>query len=546
MFKLETLSKLETFCFPLANEKMRKSLKADSIRISSIYYAQKLNFSLIRILSLFFVFVFYGTVSAQSGEDQINILMPTDARVMRLDVKIGQWVYAGDNLAVLKDSKGSKFKLRSGVSGRIDSFKLKVHKDYAGGEIIGVLRTAPVIMEKVDGGTSVDTLPSFEQMFQNLFNSTGTSNLINVHRLDWTAGLGRVIMIGVGFGLLYLGIRRKFEPLLLVPIGFGAVLSNIPLAGLSEPGGILYYIYEVGISTGIFPLLIFMGVGAMTDFGPMLANPKTALLGGAAQFGIFGTLLGALALNAIPGIDFSLRDAASIGIIGGADGPTAIFLASQLSPRLIGAIAIAAYSYMALVPLIQPPIMKFLTSKKEREIEMNQLRYVSTREKIFFPLATLILCVLILPSAAPLIGMFMFGNLVKECGVIDRLSETIQNSLINTVTIFLGLGVGSRLAAEEFLNAETIGILILGVIAFSVGTATGVLMAKLMNTLSGVAINPLIGAAGVSAVPMAARVVNQVGLKANSQNHLLMHAMGPNVSGVIGSAVAAGILLAML
>ena len=546
MFRLETLSKLEMFCLPLANEKMRKSLKEDSIRFSSIHYTQKLNFSLIQIFSVFFIMVLSGTVFAQSGEDQINIVMPTDARVMRLDVKIGQWVYAGNNLAVLKDSKGSKFKLRSGVSGRIESFKLQVHKQYAEGEIIGLLRTVPVIMEKVDSGTSVDTLPSFEQMLQNLFKSTGTSNLIHGHRLDWTAGLGRIIMIGVGFTLLYLGIRRKFEPLLLVPIGFGAVLSNIPLAGLSEPGGILYYIYEVGISTGIFPLLIFMGVGAMTDFGPMLANPKTALLGGAAQFGIFGTLLGALALNAIPGIDFSLRDAASIGIIGGADGPTAIFLASKLSPRLLGAIAIAAYSYMALVPIIQPPIMKLLTSQKEREIEMNQLRYVSTREKILFPLVTLTLCALLLPSAAPLIGMFMFGNLAKECGVINRLSDTIQNALINTVTIFLGLGVGSRLAAGEFLNIETLGILILGVIAFSVGTATGILMAKLMNKLSSVAINPLIGAAGVSAVPMAARVVNQVGLKANSQNHLLMHAMGPNVSGVIGSAVAAGVLLAML
>jgi len=353
-------------------------------------------------------------------------------------------------------------------------------------------------------------------------------------------------MIGVGFILLYLGIRRKFEPLLLVPIGFGAMLSNIPLAGLSEPGGLLYYVYEFGITTGIFPLIIFMGVGAMTDFGPMLANPKTALLGGAAQFGIFGTLLGALALNGIPGIDFSLRDAASIGIIGGADGPTAIFLASQLSPRLLGSIAIAAYSYMALVPIIQPPIMRLLTSQQEREIKMTQLRYVSTREKIFFPLVVLSLCALLLPSAAPLIGMFMFGNLAKECGVINRLSDTIQKSLINTVTIFLGLSIGSKLAAAEFLNLETVGILILGIIAFSVGTATGVLMAKLMNNLSSAPINPLIGAAGVSAVPMAARVVNQVGLEANSQNHLLMHAMGPNVSGVIGSAVAAGVLLAML
>jgi oxaloacetate decarboxylase beta subunit len=289
-----------------------------------------------------------------------------------------------------------------------------------------------------------------------------------------------------------------------------------------------------------------MGVGAMTDFGPMLANPKTALLGGAAQFGIFGTLLGALALNGIPGIDFSLRDAASIGIIGGADGPTAIFLASQLSPRLLGSIAIAAYSYMALVPIIQPPIMRLLTSQQEREIKMTQLRYVSTREKILFPLVVLSLCALLLPSAAPLIGMFMFGNLAKECGVINRLSDTIQKSLINTVTIFLGLSIGSKLAAAEFLNLETVGILILGIIAFSVGTATGVLMAKIMNNLSSAPINPLIGAAGVSAVPMAARVVNQVGLEANSQNHLLMHAMGPNVSGVIGSAVAAGVLLAML
>ena len=284
----------------------------------------------------------------------------------------------------------------------------------------------------------------------------------------------------------------------------------------------------------------------MTDFGPMLANPKTALLGGAAQFGIFGTLLGALALNGIPGIDFSLRDAASIGIIGGADGPTAIFLASQLSPRLLGSIAIAAYSYMALVPIIQPPIMRLLTSQQEREIKMTQLRYVSTREKILFPLVVLSLCALLLPSAAPLIGMFMFGNLAKECGVINRLSDTIQKSLINTVTIFLGLSIGSKLAAAEFLNLETVGILILGIIAFSVGTATGVLMAKIMNNLSSAPINPLIGAAGVSAVPMAARVVNQVGLEANSQNHLLMHAMGPNVSGVIGSAVAAGVLLAML
>ena len=315
---------------------------------------------------------------------------------------------------------------------------------------------------------------------------------------------------------------------------------------MGEPGGLLYYVYEMGITTGIFPLLIFMGVGAMTDFGPMLANPRTALLGAAAQFGIFATLLGALALNVIPGIDFSLRDAASIGIIGGADGPTAIFLSSQLSPRLLGSIAIAAYSYMALVPLIQPPIMKLLTTKEERRMVMKQLRYVSRREKILFPLLVLILCAALLPSAAPLIGMFMLGNLARECGVVDRLSDTMQNALINTVTIFLGLGVGSKLLATRFLNLETVGILILGMIAFGIGTATGVLMAKLMNRLSKAPINPLIGAAGVSAVPMAARVVSQVGLQSNPQNHLLMHAMGPNVSGVIGSAVAAGVLLSML
>ena len=498
------------------------------------------------ILAIIFFFGFSGTGFSQSPEDQIKIMMPTDAQVIRVDAKVDQWVYAGDILAVLKDSKGAKFKFRAGVSGQLVFWRLQTLTHYDAGEIVGILRVAPVIAEKVVSSTSSGDLPSFDEMLINLYKSTGIAGLISAQDQDWTEGFGRLIMIGVGLALLYLGVRKQFEPLLLVPIGFGAVLSNIPLAGLSEPGGLLFYVYKVGITTGIFPLIIFMGVGAMTDFGPMLANPKTALLGGAAQFGIFGTLLGALALNEIPGIDFSLRDAASIGIIGGADGPTAIFLASKLSPRLLGSIAIAAYSYMALVPIIQPPIMRLLTSQKEREIEMRQLRYVSTREKILFPVVALGLCAFLLPSAAPLIGMFMFGNLAKECGVINRLSETIQNSLINTVTIFLGLSIGSKLAAAEFLNIETVGILILGMIAFSVGTAAGVLMAKLMNNLSAAPINPLIGAAGVSAVPMAARVVNQVGLEANSQNHLLMHAMGPNVSGVIGSAVAAGVLLAML
>ncbi|MDY6976140.1 MAG: sodium ion-translocating decarboxylase subunit beta [Pseudomonadota bacterium] len=357
---------------------------------------------------------------------------------------------------------------------------------------------------------------------------------------------GQLIMMAVGFGLLYLAIVKKFEPLLLLPIGFGALLTNIPIAGFSEAGGLLHYIYKIGIDTGVFPLLIFMGVGAMTDFSALIANPRMLLLGAAAQFGIFATLFGAIALNLIPGFEFTLKDASAIAIIGGADGPTAIFLASRLAPDLLGAIAVAAYSYMALVPIIQPPIMKALTTKKEREIKMGQLRPVSKREKIIFPLAVLFMTILFLPAATPLVGMFCFGNLMKECGVVDRLSKTAQNELINTVTIFLGLAVGSKLSAEAFLTVETLGILGLGAIAFGIGTAAGVLMAKLMSKLSGGSINPLIGAAGVSAVPMAARVVNKVGLEANPHNFLLMHAMGPNVAGVLGSAVAAGILLALV
>jgi oxaloacetate decarboxylase beta subunit len=355
----------------------------------------------------------------------------------------------------------------------------------------------------------------------------------------------QVFMMLVGFLLLFLAINKGFEPLLLLPIGFGAVLSNIPIAGIAEPGGILHYLY-FGIKSGIFPLLIFMGVGAMTDFGPMLANPKTLFLGAAAQFGIFSTLLGALALNFIPGMEFSLKDAAAIAIIGGADGPTAIYVASKLAPDLLGAIAVAAYSYMALVPLIQPPIMRALTTEDERKIEMQQLRVVSQKEKIVFPLMLLILCALLLPSAAPLVGMFALGNLMNACGVVERISKTAQNELINIVTIFLGLAVGSKLSAEAFLKTETLGILALGAIAFAIGTACGVLMAKVMNKFSKTPINPLIGAAGVSAVPMAARVANKVGLESNPHNFLLMHAMGPNVAGVIGSAVAAGILLSLV
>jgi oxaloacetate decarboxylase beta subunit len=357
---------------------------------------------------------------------------------------------------------------------------------------------------------------------------------------------GQLIMMVVGLVLLYLAIVRKFEPLLLFPIGFGALLTNIPLAGFSEVGGLLHYIYYAGIETGIFPLLIFMGVGAMTDFGALIANPRMLLLGAAAQFGIFATLFGAIALNAVPGFEFSLQDAAAIAIIGGADGPTAIFLASKLAPELLGAIAVAAYSYMALVPIIQPPIMKALTNAEERKITMQQLRPVSQREKILFPLAVLLLTILFLPTATPLVGMFCFGNLMKECGVVERLNKTAQNELINIVTIFLGLAVGSKLSAEEFLTIETLGILGLGAVAFSIGTAAGVIMAKLLGKVSKTPINPLIGAAGVSAVPMAARVVNKVGLESNPHNFLLMHAMGPNVAGVLGSAVAAGILLSLV
>ena len=370
---------------------------------------------------------------------------------------------------------------------------------------------------------------------EELWHSTGLFNF----------EIGQAFMMAVGFLLLYLAIRKGFEPLLLLPIGFGAVLSNIPVAGIAEEGGLLSYLY-FGIKSGIFPLLIFMGVVAMTDFGPMLANHKTLLLGAAAQFGIFGTLFGALALNLVPGLHFSFKDAAAIAIIGGADGPTAIYVASKLAPDLLGAIAVAAYSYMALVPLIQPPIMRWLTTEQERLIEMAQLRIVSRWEKIIFPVVLLILSALLLPSAAPLIGMFCLGNLMRECGVVERLSKTSQNELINIVTIFLGLSVGSKLSAHQFLRPETLGILILGAIAFSFGTASGVLMAKLMNRISLHKVNPLIGAAGVSAVPMSARVANKLGQESNPHNFLLMHAMGPNVAGVIGSAVAAGVLLALV
>ena len=357
---------------------------------------------------------------------------------------------------------------------------------------------------------------------------------------------GQIIMIAVGCLLIYLAIKKGFEPLLLIPIGFGGILANIPVAGIAGPDGLLGILYQMGIETGIFPLLIFMGVGAMTDFGPLLARPSLMILGAAAQFGIFFTLFGAIAMNIIPGIEFSLADASAIAIIGGADGPTAIFLASRLAPELLGAIAVAAYSYMALVPLIQPQIMKLLTTPEERQTQMQQLRHVSKTEKIVFPLMLVGVTILLLPAASPLVGMLCFGNLLKESGVVERLSNTAQNELINIVTIFLGLSVGGKLSADKFLSGETLGILFLGIIAFSIGTAAGVIMGKIMYRVTKGEVNPLIGAAGVSAVPMAARVANKMGMEANPQNFLLMHAMGPNVAGVIGSAVAAGVLLAIV
>lgn len=366
-------------------------------------------------------------------------------------------------------------------------------------------------------------------------NLHGFEQILHMH--------GQWIMILICLFLLWLGIKKQFEPLLLVPIAFGGLLSNIPMPlgeEIAGPNGFLGIIFEAGIHKGLFPLIIFMGVGAMTDFGPLIANPKTALLGGAAQFGIFGALLMAYCL-----FGFTMPEAASIGIIGGADGPTSIYVTTKLAENLLGPIAVAAYSYMALVPVIQPPIMKLLTTEAQRKIQMVQLREVSKREKIVFPLMILLLCVILLPSACPLLGALCFGNLCKECGVVDRLSDTMQNALINIVTIFLGLSVGSKLSADQFLTVQTLFILLLGIIAFSLATAGGVIMAHIMNLFSKTKINPLIGSAGVSAVPMAARVSNKVGLEANPQNFLLMHAMGPNVAGVIGSAVAAGVLLAL-
>ena len=358
--------------------------------------------------------------------------------------------------------------------------------------------------------------------------------------MTWQNG----VMLAVSLVLLYLAIVKKFEPLLLIPIGFGALAANIPLANLMAPphgqeiGGLFYYLYH-GVKLEIFPPIIFLGIGAMTDFGPLIAAPRTLLLGAAAQFGIFSTLLGATALG------FTAKEAGSIGIIGGADGPTAIFTTVHLAPHLLGPIAVAAYSYMSLVPLIQPPIMRLLTTRKERRIEMKELRPVSRREKILFPILVTIFCSMLVPPAAALIVMLMFGNLLREVGITERLVKTAQNELINIVTIFLGLSVGITMDAS-FLNVKTLGIIVLGACAFAFATAAGVLLAKFMNLFTRDKINPLIGSAGVSAVPMAARVSHNVGQEENPQNYLLMHAMGPNVAGVIGTAVAAGVLISIL
>ncbi len=359
-------------------------------------------------------------------------------------------------------------------------------------------------------------------------------------------GVSQMIMIAVCCVLLYLGIARQFEPLLLIPIAIGGLLANMPGAGMTEEGGLLAILYSIGISNGLFPLLIFLGVGALTDFGPLISNPKTALLGGAAQFAIFGTFLGGIVLaNYLPFFELTLKQAASIAIIGGADGPTSIYLAGKLAPEMLGAIAVAAYSYMALVPVIQPPVMRGLTTQAERKIVMKQSREVSKREKIIFPIMTMILTGLFIPMALPLIGMLMLGNLLKECGVVERLSKTAANDLMNTVTLLLGLSVGSKMAAELFLVPQTLVILFLGCLAFIIGTGSGVIMAKIMNLFLTNKVNPLIGSAGVSAIPMAARVSEKLGQEADPNNHLVMHAMGANVSGAIGSAIAAGILLAL-
>lgn len=394
----------------------------------------------------------------------------------------------------------------------------------------------PQFLENTVKNTGINAIATSEEELPDLADDTKSTTVF---------GWQRLVMMLIGFIIIYLGAGKGFEPLLLVPIGFGTVFVNIPGGGMyAEHSGMLRIIYEGGVGNEFFPMLIFMGIGAMTDFGPLIANPKTALLGAASQLGVFITLFGVALMNLIPGVEYNMFEAAAIAIIGGADGPTSIYLAGKLAPHMMAVIAVAAYSYMALVPIIQPPIMKALTTVEERKIKMKQLRHVSKAEKVLFPIILLVLAILLLPSAAPLIGMLSFGNFLKQCGVVDRLAKTAENELMNIVSILLSLGVGSQMTPEKIMNANSFGIIILGLGAFCVATAGGVLVAKFMNLFLKEKINPLIGSAGVSAVPMAARVSNKVGMEYDPSNFLLMHAMGPNVAGVIGTAIAAGVFIA--
>jgi sodium ion-translocating decarboxylase beta subunit len=414
---------------------------------------------------------------------------------------------------------------------------------------------APMTQENLDKANLKDF--SFSHFLKSILKTTGVHAFLNGKQTALSAsgqpvtihGWQSLIMVMVGLVLLWLGVAKNFEPLLLIPIGFGTLLVNVPIANMGGMAngvpGFLKIVYESGVGNEFFPLIIFMGIGALTDFGPLIANPKLSLLGAAAQIGVFGTIIGAILMNLIPGFSYTLKEACAISIIGGADGPTSIYIAANLATHLLGPIAVAAYSYMALVPLIQPPIMRALTTERERKIRMKQARPVGKTEKILFPIIITILCILLIPAAAPLIGTLAFGNFIREIGIVDRLARTLQNELLNITSILLSLGVGAQMTPEKFMQPATLGIVVLGLVAFSLGSAGGILLAKLMNVFSKDPINPLIGSAGVSAVPMAARVSHVMGQKADPGNYLIMHAMAPNVSGVIGTAIAAGVMIAL-
>ena len=475
------------------------------------------------------------------------------AIVYHVPLHRGQIVYPGRQLVTLSIRNTdltlparSRPQISSGATYRVEEINIAVGDRLEPESNMPLLALTPMpISHDATASTGVRGV-TLSGRVRSLWQRSGIQDIATQTTKDWTLGLGRLAMMGIGLLLIYLAIVKGFEPLLLVPIGFGAVMANIPLADLAGPEGIQGLAGKLGILSGILPALVFLGLGAMTDFGPLIADPKTALLGAAAQVGIFVALLGALLLSPLPGLEFTLRDAAAIGLIGGADGPTSIFLASRLSPGLLGAIAVAAYTYMAMAPVIQPPIIRLLTTREERLIRMVPLRQVAKTERIAFPITITLLCAMLLPDAAPLISMLMFGNLLRECGVVGRLTDTAQNAIANTVTLCLGLAIGSTLEADAVLNVQTLGILLLGLLAFAVGTAAGVLFGKLMCRLSGGRINPMIGAAGVAALPMSARVVNRLGMQDDPQNVLLMHAMGPSVAGVIGSIVAAGVLLSVV